>query len=367
MQQKYFSIHVINSKKLNVMKKLFLTVSACLCTLLATSQAHLPLSCESGPWKTPAAAGFTASELGNDYGEEDFTCATFASSSAFLQVHFEEAPSVLTFRLRSRNATSAFTFTISESDDGEEWTSVKTFRNLSADDGEKISSVSANYSLVVCPLKSATRYVKWGRTTGAASIYLYDLQIAGTPEIVAPSFLSLSAGSTSKTLIENGTSIAPNANTSLFLKFDKVVSITDPQQISLSDGDNPIAISPYFYSNSDNPLDNADNLYFCTSAEKEIRISKLNLESGHTYTLAIPAGNVRDIYGNALTGDISITFSVSATSGLDSLSPSPEIIRTVYYTLTGNEIMTPLLPGIYIRKIIYSNGKTSLTKFMQRN
>lgn len=354
-------------------KRLLILFAFSFCLLVSSKMQaieNLPISYVSGPWQTPSTDGFTATLGGADYSNSDGTiAATFSRAANFFQINFNGEPTILTFRARSGSSLPVFTFVVYESNDGTTWSEVKKITSLATEDGnDKMSAVSSNYQLFSCPLQSSSSFVKWvyeeRASSGGTSMYLYDVNIYNTASSIAPQFVSLLLGA-SKTEITNGDEVSPTENTtSLYFKFDKTVLVKDPSQIKINNGSSDLAISPYYYSNAQNPADNPNNLYSCSMLDNEVRISGIKFIDGESYAITIPAGNITDIYGNPLQSGINMSFTVNSTTGIADVIVDKEINTVKYYTLAGNETVEST-KGILMKKVIYTDGSVKVFKVVK--
>ncbi|MDD4746532.1 MAG: choice-of-anchor J domain-containing protein, partial [Salinivirgaceae bacterium] len=90
--------------------------------------AILPIEVYSGPWSSISETGWAQSGLGSDYSGAR---AKFDSEGDWLKVHFDSNPGMLTCFLKGNTAAGSAdwdgTFTIEESSNGNDWTSVHSF------------------------------------------------------------------------------------------------------------------------------------------------------------------------------------------------------------------------------------------------
>ena len=113
--------------------------------------AALPVE-HTGPWKGSFPTGFTSNITDNDYGSANEGAAAFKETDKYIMVEFDSEAEEVEYRLKGMgNGTWEGTFSVSESANGTDWTTVETITELSTTD---FSDHNSN-------LNSNSRFIKF--------------------------------------------------------------------------------------------------------------------------------------------------------------------------------------------------------------
>ncbi|MGI6319455.1 MAG: T9SS type A sorting domain-containing protein [Bacteroidales bacterium] len=107
----------------------------------------------TGPWKDNLPTGFTSNITDNDYGPTNEGAAAFKATDKYIMVEFDSEAEEVEYRLKGmgNDGTWEGTFSVSESANGTDWTTVETITELSTTD---FSDHNSN-------LNSNSRFIKF--------------------------------------------------------------------------------------------------------------------------------------------------------------------------------------------------------------